>query len=95
MYVDENLIYRSDVAYIRPRFCETIPTRGCWLIPYLGYVDDVPFHNLEQGVLDTLSGHIPAYAHVPTRLADLVTLVNVDDTPLTTLNILTALQVQL
>lgn len=62
---------------------------------YLGHIDHVPFHDLQQCMLHTFPRYIPADAHVASRLANLVNFVNVDDAPLAPINVLTALKIQL
>ena len=67
-----------------------------WIKPtYLGHIDYVPFHDLQQCMLHTFPRYIPADAHVTSRLTNLVNFVNVDDAPLTPFNVLTALEIQL
>jgi hypothetical protein len=60
---------------------------------YLGNIDDVAFHNLEQGMLDSLTTHIAANAYVAPRFTDLIGLVDVNDTPLASFNVLATLEV--
>jgi hypothetical protein len=62
---------------------------------YLWHIDDISFHNLEQGMLDTLSRYITTDAHIASGLADLVSFINVNNTTLASLNVLTTFEVQL
>mmetsp|Transcript_1574 Transcript_1574/g.2910 ORF Transcript_1574/g.2910 Transcript_1574/m.2910 type:complete len:575 (-) Transcript_1574:427-2151(-) len=62
---------------------------------FLGNIDHVALHNLEQRVLHALPRHIATDADVPPALTNLIRLVDVDDASLTAFQVLSALEVQL
>jgi hypothetical protein len=55
----------------------------------------VALNDFEQRMLHPLARYVTADANISSALANLVDLVNVNDAPLTSLDVLSALEVQL
>jgi hypothetical protein len=60
----------------------------------LGDVDHVALNNLQQRVLNTFSGNVSADRYIAAAASDFIRLVNVNDSSLASLNVLSRLQIQ-
>jgi hypothetical protein len=64
-------------------------------ITHLWYVNDVTLDNFEEGMLHTFSGNVTTDTNIATRLSDLVGFIQVHNTALAPLYILSTFQIEL
>lgn len=62
---------------------------------YLWNINHIALDNLQQSMLDTFTRHITTDTNVATGFTNLIRLVNVHNTPLTSIQVLSTLEIEL